>query len=32
MPVNRSYPLSVLIPAVKEYTNKTNRRVTLSSP
>ena len=28
MPVNRSYPLSVLIPAVKEYTNKTNRRVT----
>lgn len=28
MPVNRSYPLEVLLPAVKTYTEKTGRRVT----
>ena len=28
MPVNKSYPLEVLIPAIKEYINITGRRVT----
>lgn len=28
MPVNRKYPLSELIPAAKEYCEKTNRRIT----
>lgn len=28
MPINRSYPLEVLIPTIKAYINKTNRRVT----
>ena len=29
MPINKAYPLEVLIPALKDYINKTNRRVTL---
>ena len=29
MPINRVYPLEVLIPTLKEYIAKTNRRVTL---
>lgn len=29
MPINKAYPLEVLIPALKEYIDKTNRRVTL---
>ena len=29
MPVNKAYPLEVLIPALKDYIAKTNRRVTL---
>ena len=29
MPINKVYPLEVLIPTLKEYINKTNRRVTL---
>lgn len=29
MPINKVYPLEVLIPALKDYINKTNRRVTL---
>ncbi len=28
MPINKVYPLEVLIPALKEYYNKTNRRIT----
>ena len=28
MPVNKAYPLEKLIPAVKEYLKKTNRRIT----
>ena len=28
MPINKAYPLEVLIPAIKEYLSKTNRRVT----
>ena len=28
MPINKAYPLNVLIPSLKEYLNKTNRRVT----
>ena len=28
MPINKAYPLSKLIPAVKTYIEKTNRRVT----
>ena len=28
MPINRAYPLEELIPSLKEYLNKTNRRVT----
>ena len=28
MPINRAYPLSLLIPTIKEYIRKTNRRVT----
>ena len=29
MPINSAYPLEVLIPAIKDYINRTNRRVTL---
>ena len=29
MPINKAYPLEVLIPAIKDYINATNRRVTL---
>lgn len=29
MPINKAYPLEELIPAIKEYINKTNRRVTM---
>ena len=29
MPINKVYPLEVLIPTLKEYINETNRRVTL---
>lgn len=29
MPINKAYPLEILIPALKDYINKTNRRVTL---
>ena len=29
MPINKAYPLEVLIPAIKEYIKATNRRVTL---
>ncbi len=29
MPVNKAYPLEKLIPAIKEYINITNRRVTI---
>lgn len=29
MPINKSYPLEVLIPALKDYISKTNRRVTI---
>ena len=29
MPINKAYPLEVLIPALKDYIDKTNRRVTL---
>lgn len=29
MPINKSYPLAKLIPALKEYINKTNRRLTV---
>lgn len=29
MPINRAYPLEVLIPAVKRFSAETNRRVTL---
>ena len=29
MPINKAYPLEVLIPAIKDYINITNRRVTL---
>jgi 23S rRNA (adenine2503-C2)-methyltransferase len=29
MPINKAYPLEVLIPALKDYIAKTNRRVTL---
>ena len=29
MPINKAYPLEILIPALKEYIEKTNRRVTL---
>ena len=29
MPINKAYPLEVLIPAIKDYINSTNRRVTL---
>ena len=29
MPVNKAYPLEVLIPAIKDYIKATNRRVTL---
>ena len=28
MPINKAYPLEVLIPAIKKYLEKTNRRVT----
>ena len=28
MPINKAYPLDVLIPALKQYLDKTNRRVT----
>ena len=28
MPINKAYPLDVLIPALKKYYNKTNRRIT----
>ena len=28
MPINRAYPLEKLIPSLKDYLNKTNRRVT----
>jgi len=28
MPINKAYPLDVLIPALKEYLKKTNRRIT----
>ena len=28
MPINKAYPLDVLIPCIKEYYNKTNRRIT----
>ncbi|MBQ6324344.1 MAG: 23S rRNA (adenine(2503)-C(2))-methyltransferase RlmN [Bacilli bacterium] len=28
MPINKAYPLDVLIPAIKKYLEKTNRRVT----
>ena len=28
MPINKVYPLEVLIPAIKKYLDKTNRRVT----
>ena len=28
MPINRAYPLDVLMPALKEYVEKTNRRLT----
>ena len=28
MPINKAYPLEVLIPAIKKYLDKTNRRVT----
>jgi len=28
MPINKAYPLEVLIPAIKKYIEKTNRRVT----
>ena len=28
MPINKAYPLDKLIPALKEYYNKTNRRIT----
>lgn len=28
MPINKAYPLTKLIPVIKEYINKTNRRVT----
>ena len=29
MPINKAYPLEVLIPAIKDYIKATNRRVTL---
>ena len=29
MPVNKTYPISKIIEAIKEYINKTNRRVTI---
>lgn len=29
MPINKAYPLEILIPSLKEYIEKTNRRVTL---
>lgn len=29
MPVNKAYPLEVLVPAIKDYIKETNRRVTL---
>ena len=29
MPVNKAYPLEVLVPAIKDYIKATNRRVTL---
>ena len=29
MPINKVYPLEILIPTLKEYIDKTNRRVTL---
>ena len=29
MPINKAYPLEVLIPTLKEYIKKTNRRITL---
>ena len=29
MPINKAYPVKVLISAIKDYINKTNRRVTL---
>ncbi len=29
MPINKAYPLEKLIPAIKEYINLTNRRVTI---
>ena len=29
MPINKAYPLEVLVPAIKDYINATNRRVTL---
>ena len=28
MPINKAYPLEVLIPCLKEYIKKTNRRLT----
>lgn len=28
MPINKTYPLEVLIPCLEEYINKTNRRIT----
>jgi 23S rRNA (adenine2503-C2)-methyltransferase len=29
MPINKAYPLEILVPTLKEYIEKTNRRVTL---